>query len=70
MIPSLSSAVMSFASPYRLFSKARTPSGEATDDICDLTEKYVTAVMVKWRDLILSTDMLKIHGIEDHWLNK
>ena len=22
--------------------------------------------MVKWRDLRLSTDMLKIHGIEDH----
>ena len=49
-----------------LFSKARTPSGEATNEICDLTERYVTAVMVKWRDLRLSTDMLKIHGIEDH----
>ncbi len=49
-----------------LFSKARTPSGEATNEICDLTEKYVTVVMVKWRDLRLSTDMLKIHGIEDH----
>ena len=22
--------------------------------------------MIKWRDLLLSTDMLKIHGIEDH----
>lgn len=49
-----------------LFSKARTPSGEATEVLCDLTEKYVRAVMVKWRDLRLSTDMLKIHGIEDH----
>ena len=49
-----------------LFSKARTPSGEATEEICDLTERYVTAVMVKWRDLRLSTDMLNIHGIEDH----
>ena len=49
-----------------LFSKARTPSGEATEELCDLTERYVRAVMVKWRDLRLSTDMLKIHGIEDH----
>ena len=49
-----------------LFSKARTHSGEATNEICDLTERYVTVVIVKWRDLRLSTDMLKIHGIEDH----
>ena len=30
-----------------LFSKTRTPSGEATDDICELTERYVTTVMVE-----------------------
>ncbi len=49
-----------------LFSKVRAPSGEATEEICDLTERYVGAVVGKWRDLRLSTDMLKIRGIEDH----
>ena len=49
-----------------LFSLARTKSGEANDDIFKETEKYVKAVMIKWRDLLLSNDMLKIHGIEDH----
>ena len=49
-----------------LFSHARTPSGEASEEICQLTDRYVRAVMVKWRDLLLTTKMLKIHGIEDH----
>jgi len=49
-----------------LFSVARTKSGEADDTICDKAQKYVSAVMVKWRDLGLSMDMLKIHGLEDH----
>jgi len=49
-----------------LFSVARTKSGEADDTICDKAQKYVSAIMVKWRDLGLSMDMLKIHGLEDH----
>ena len=40
-----------------LFSKARTPHREATDDIWELAERYVAIVMVKWRDLRLSTCM-------------
>ena len=40
-----------------LFSKARTPRREATDDIWELAERYVAIVMVKWRDLRLSTCM-------------
>ena len=31
---------------------------------------YVEAVMVTWRDIRLSTNMLKIHGIEDHLVNQ
>ena len=53
-----------------LFSLARTPSGQASEDICEKTEKTVQAVMVKWRELRLSTNMLKIHGIEDHLVNQ
>ena len=49
-----------------LFSLARTKSGEANEEIYQKTETYVKAVMIKWRDLLLSTDMLKIYGIEDH----
>ena len=53
-----------------LFSLARTPSGQASEGICEKTEKTVQAVMVKWRELRLSTNMLKIHGIEDHLVNQ
>ena len=53
-----------------LFSLARTPSGQASEGICEKTEKTVQAVMVKWRELRLSTNMLKIHGIEDRLVNQ
>ena len=53
-----------------LFNRARTKSGEASEEIINETKQYVTAIMVKWRDMNLSTDMLKIHGIEDHLVNQ
>ena len=49
-----------------LFSIARTPTGEATEEILQLAQRYVTAVMVKWRDLRLSMRLPKVHGLEDH----
>jgi hypothetical protein len=53
-----------------LFSIARTPTGEATEEILEETKKNITAVMVKWRDLRLPTTMPKIHAIEDHVLEQ
>ena len=38
-----------------LFFKARTPSGEATEEICNLTERYVRAVTVSYTHLTLPT---------------
>ena len=49
-----------------LFSLARTKSGEPDDTIFNMVQKYLSAIMVKWRHLILSMDMLKIHWLEDH----
>jgi hypothetical protein len=49
-----------------LFSLARTPSGDATEEVCVLADECVEKVMAKWRDLRLSMLMPKMHGIEDH----
>eukprot|EP00978_Attheya_sp_CCMP212_P025588 scaffold82537_cov26-Attheya_sp.AAC.1 len=53
-----------------LFSISRTPSGEATEEIVEEAKRYVRAVMVKWRDLLLPVTMPKIHGIEDHLIEQ
>ena len=53
-----------------LFNRARTKSGEASEEIINETKQYVTAIMVKWRYMNLLTDMLKIHGIEDHLVDQ
>ena len=40
--------------------------GEVDDTICNKAQQYVSAIMVKWIDLRLSMDIMKIHRIEDH----
>jgi hypothetical protein len=49
-----------------LFSMARTPNGELTNEILEETKRCLRVTMLKWRDLRLSMNMPKIHGLEDH----
>jgi hypothetical protein len=49
-----------------LFSLARTPTGETTDEILETANKCAQAVGTKWRDLRLSTKGPKFHLLEDH----
>lgn len=53
-----------------LFALSRTPSGELTEEISNEAKRYVKVVMVKWRDLRLSTVMPKVHTLEDHLINQ
>jgi hypothetical protein len=49
-----------------LFSMARTPNGGLTNEILEETKQCLGVMMLKWRDLWLSMNMPKIHGLEDH----
>jgi hypothetical protein len=49
-----------------LFSMARTPNGELTNEVLEETKRCLRVTMLKWRDLRLSMKMPKIHGLEDH----
>jgi hypothetical protein len=49
-----------------LFSMARTPNGQLTNEVLDETKRCLRVTMLKWRDLRLSMKMPKIHGLEDH----
>ena len=49
-----------------LFSLARTPSGEATEEIIATTKKVVDVLRVKWRDLRLTRGMPKVHALFTH----
>ena len=51
-----------------LFSSSRTFF--ITSDIIDKLEIVIEKTMLCWRNLRLSTKMVKIHGIEDHLLDQ
>ena len=53
-----------------LFSLSRTLTGKMTSEIIDKLEIVLEKPMLCWRNLRLSTKMVKIHGIEDHLLNQ
>ena len=53
-----------------LFSLSRTLTGKMTSDIIDKLENFIEKTMLCWRNLRLSTKMVKIHGIEDHLLDQ
>ena len=44
-------------------------TGEITQRIIEKLEIVITKTMICWRNLRLSTKMVKIHGIEDHLLH-
>jgi hypothetical protein len=51
-----------------LFSLARTKTGDVTEAIMANASTCIKAVMLKWRDLGMSTKMPKIQAVEDHLL--
>ena len=53
-----------------LFSLSRTLTDKITTVIIDKLETVIDQTMTYWRNLRLSTKMVKIHGIEDHLLNQ
>ena len=53
-----------------LFSLLRTLAGKITTEIIDKLEIVIDKTMICWRNLRLSTKMVKIHGIEDHLLDQ
>ena len=48
-----------------LFSLSRTPCGEMNDEKLKQLKKIITLSMMKWRNLRMSMQMIKIHGVED-----
>ena len=53
-----------------LFSLSRTLTGKITSEIIDKLEIIIDKTMLCWRNLRVSTKMVKIHGIEDHLLDQ
>ena len=49
-----------------LFSLSRTPCGEINDEKLKQLKEIITLNMMKWRNLRMSIQMIKIHGVEDH----
>ena len=49
-----------------LFSLSRTPCGEMNDEKLKQLKEIITLSMMKWRNLRMSMQMIKIHGVEDH----
>ena len=55
---------------YSLFSLSRTLTGKITSEIIDKLEIVINKTMICWRNLRLSTKIVKNHGIEDHLLDQ
>ena len=53
-----------------LFSLSKTLTGTMTSEIIDNLEIVIEKTMLCWRNLRLSTEMVKICGIEDHLLDQ
>ena len=49
-----------------LFSLSRTPYGEMNDDKLNQLNEIIKLRMINWRNLRMSMQMIKIHGVEDH----
>ena len=49
-----------------LFSIARTPSGEATDEVINTAKRIIDVLRVKWDDLRLTKRMPKVHNLFTH----
>ena len=52
-----------------LFSLSRTVCGKMSNEIIDKLEIVIKNTLSCWRNLRLSTKMVKINGIEDYLLN-
>ena len=53
-----------------IFSLARTPSGQMTEDSVSRLRSYVTEGMKLWREMEVSTEAPKPHAIEDHLVDQ
>ena len=53
-----------------MFSLSRTLTGEITPKVIEKLEIMIDKTMTCWRNLKLSTKMVKIRGMEDHLLNQ
>ena len=49
-----------------LFSIARTPNGQVTEEILSTAQKIVDVLRVKWLDLRLTKGMPKVHALFTH----
>ena len=49
-----------------LFSLSRTPCGEMNDEKLNQLREIIKLCLEKWRNLNMSMQMIKIHGVEDH----
>ena len=49
-----------------LFSLSRTPCGEMNDEKLKQLNEIIKLSMIVWRNLRMSMQMIKIHGVEDH----
>ena len=48
-----------------LFSLSRTPCGEMNDNKSNQLNEIIKLSMIKWRNIRMSMQMIKIHGVED-----
>ena len=53
-----------------LFSLSRTVCGKITGEIIETLRIIIQKIMLCWRNLRFSSNMPKIHGIEDHLLDQ
>ena len=49
-----------------LFSISRTPCGKIDHKKLNDLKEVISLCLIKWRNLRLSMQMIKVHGIEDH----
>ena len=74
MINKIKDYIMSYIKIYTLldslFSLLRTFTETNTTKIIEKLEIVIDKTMICWRNLRLSTKIVKIHGIEDHILDQ
>ena len=49
-----------------LFSLSRTSCGEMNDEKLKQLKEIIKLSMMKWRNLRMAIQMIKVHGVEDH----
>ena len=53
-----------------LFSLSRNLTGQITTKVIEKLEIVINKTMICWRNLTLSTKIVKLYGIEDHLLDQ